>query len=93
LAVAKQKEISRADSVIQLAKLELKASANSIKWITGNVRRSDIQAMRKTVQALEAELEVAERLFDEGDYPGARARAELVLNKTYELASVIREAT
>jgi hypothetical protein len=92
-AVAKRKEISKADSTIKLAKLELKAAMNSIKWVTGNVRESDMQSMRKTVQTLEAELEIAKRLFAEGDYEEARVKAEIALHEAYELAGVIRDVT
>lgn len=92
-AVAKQKESSKARSAIDLASIELEGASNSMKWVTDSLPQSDIEAMKKTLETLEADLEVAEQLFDSEDYAAARAKAMSVLHQAYEVAGVIREAT
>ncbi len=92
-SVTKQKEISKARSAIDLAKIELKAASSSIKWVTDSLPRSDIRAMRKTIETLSADLEAAKQLYDDEDYAGARAKAVSVLHHVHEISGVIRKAT
>jgi hypothetical protein len=92
-SVAKQKEARAAHAAIDLAKIEIKATSNLLKWEYKKFSRADVREMEETLEVLESELKDAERLLSEEDYAGAKSMGVSISHQINEISGRIREAT
>lgn len=92
-AVAKQKEARAAHAAIEVARIEIKATSNLLKWESQKFQRADVRAMEEILENLQSELKEAERLFNEEDYAGAKSKGVSINHQINEISGRIREAT